>query len=80
MVKYRVFTNDVGPLKFSAFRDINAATDAGALIKAARLVNLPGVKILALPHHRPELWPDGKTGAIPEEAKNYMGTVAVITK
>lgn len=68
-MKYRVFTNDVGPSRFSAYRDVEAPNDEAAL-KAAALVcsrlafRASGGKILVLPHDKRGIWPNGNTGAV----------------
>lgn len=69
-MKYRVFTNDVGPNQFSALREIDARFDDEALLKGVRDCNgLPsGTKILVLSEQRRDLWPNGKTGRVPKEA------------
>lgn len=69
---FRLFTNDVGPNRYSALMPARAANqeDANrfALAKAKRL----GCKAVALPENRPDLWPDGHTGELPAAAKRLV--------
>jgi hypothetical protein len=49
-MKYRVFTNDVGPNGYSCFRCIEAKSDHAALSKAADITRrFAPVKVLAVP-------------------------------
>lgn len=49
-MKYRVFTNDVGPHGFSCLKVIDAPSDEAAMTKAARLAGrFAPVKVLAIP-------------------------------
>jgi hypothetical protein len=78
-VKYAVFTNDVGPNEYSRFCDVNAP-DLSAAKQTAKLRFNPrkfqplaaGVQILVLPHSRKDLWPDGQTGKIPQDARPFI--------
>ena len=77
-MKYRVFVEDVGRNKFSGVGDAEAATPRKAIYKASAIDPgsefLPtwyGRKLIALPHSRKDLWPNGKTGSVPREALNF---------
>ncbi len=83
MRKYRVFVEDVGPGKFSAAGvpvklrgGIEAATPREAIDKS-KVANPKGTnewlgrRLIALPHDRRDLWPDGQTGAVPREALRF---------
>lgn len=85
MEKYRVFVEDVGPNKFSAFgdRDVEANFPLDAIFEITGVVRVSlvgkrwlngeppcweGCLLIALPHSRKDLWPNGKTGAVPKQA------------
>ncbi len=73
-MKYRVFVQDVGRSGFSGVRDINAASPTEAVKPYAFPkggTTWHGKKLIALPHDRKDLWPDGKTGEVPREALEY---------
>jgi hypothetical protein len=70
-VRYRVFTNDIGPDRFSCFGAVDADSQNDANAKARTMTyKLPGCgypfKYLALAENRKDLWPDGKTGRLPK--------------
>jgi len=71
-MKYRVFTNDVGPDQYSAFCMVDGASkeeaEQAAFIKVRGLQNADGrqVKVLVIPDDRKDLMPDGKTGRLPK--------------
>lgn len=75
MELYRIFVNDIGKRKFSAAgrRDYKAQTPRNALRQFGVDPDEPrgGQVFIALPHSRMELWPDGKTGAVPNEALTF---------
>lgn len=71
-MKYRLFTNDVGPEQFSALRDIDANSDAAALTEARKVAEYLQCKVLAIPHSLSALWPNGKTGRISAKARHFM--------
>lgn len=74
MSKYRVFVRDVGKRGYSGLRDAEADSVAEAIIiasrKRRRLPRLP--YLIALPHDRKDLWPDGKTGKVSPEALEFQ--------
>jgi len=71
-MKYRVFTNDIGPKQYSAFCMVDAASKEEAEQKAFIIVrgsrNADGrwVEVLVIPDNRKDLMPDGKTGRLPK--------------
>ena len=69
-MKYRVFIEDVGPNKFSAIRDAEAKTPQEAILKVVNL-HAVDVQVIALPHSRRDLWPNGRTGKVPTEALGF---------
>lgn len=86
--KYRVFVEDVGRAKFSAYYgDIEAASPLDAIFEATGVTRgspvgkawiagtlRPAIdhqRLIALPHTRKDLWPDGKTGEVPVAALSY---------
>ncbi len=71
-MKWRVFTNDVGPNQFSALKEIEAESWDEALRKMKPLAKQLRCKVLVAPENRRDLWPDGQTGRIPTEAKRYI--------
>ena len=73
-MKYRVFTNDIGPNQFSCLRDITAHTLAQAKGQARQCIASWETKALVVPHSHPDLWPDSKTGTIKPEAEAYIVT------
>jgi hypothetical protein len=80
-MRFRVFTNDVGPKRFSALRDVTAATFDSALEETAqRLANIAKhaprrLMVAIIPHDQRELWPNGKTGVLPDAAFDYVREV-----
>ena len=91
MPLYRVFVEDVGVKRFSAFgsRDMQAGNPLDAIFKATGVKKdsaagiawirrygsgYPmwyGKRLIALPHSRKDLWPNGKTGRVPSAALLY---------
>ena len=72
-VKYRVFTNDVGPNAYSALRDITAESITDAKRKAKTMIDQE-TKALVLPHTLRHLWPDGISGRIKTTAQGFVVT------
>jgi hypothetical protein len=82
-VKYRVFVEDVGPGKFSGagvpvkLRGGIEAESPREAIDKSKAAWPPGGntwygrRLIALPHDRKDLWPNGKTGAVPKEALRF---------
>jgi hypothetical protein len=71
---FRVFVQDVGESGFSGVDDINAPDSLKAIMKFAYPpggLTWYGKKLIALPHDRKDLWPDGQTGHVPEEALSF---------
>ena len=77
---YRVFVEDVGPGKFSAIKDAEAKNPRRAILDVTKVDGFTGApdfmtwngrRLIALPHHRKDLWPNGKTGAVSAEALKY---------
>lgn len=68
-MRYRVFAQDVGKSGYSGVKDITAESPRGALAKVPPAWE--GERMIALPHTRKDLWPNGKTGAVPREALRY---------
>lgn len=62
-MKYRVFTNDVGPHSYSGLKDVVAVNISEAKKYALKAAPF-GCKVLVLPHSLRSLWPDKFTGAI----------------
>jgi len=71
-MKYRIFTNDVGPDQYSCFLVIHADSPAEAERTAKAEIGSyfdkfrRKVKILVIPDDRKDLMPDGKTGRLPK--------------
>lgn len=71
-MKYRVFTNDIGPGRYSCFCLIDADSDeqaqriAESRCKGLQNFNGRAVKVLVIPDDRKDLMPDGKTGRLPK--------------
>lgn len=60
---FRLFTNDLGGMRFSALCPVDASDVHDAKRLGARLL-AKGIVGLVLPEDKPELWPHRKTGAI----------------
>ena len=59
-MKYRVFTNDVGPSGFSCFGFVEANSDGEAKEKAAvAVIHFAPVKVVAIPDGRNDLYTGG---------------------
>ena len=71
-MKYRIFTNDVGPNAYSALQDIEAKNLEAAKIEAAGIAGMYACKALVLPHDRKDLFPNGQTGKIKPEARAFI--------
>jgi hypothetical protein len=73
MMSYRLFVEDVGKGKFSAMgvAEVRAANPKAAIRAGFGPSLWNGKRIIALPHERKDLWPDGQTGEVPEEALEY---------
>jgi hypothetical protein len=76
-MKWRVFTNDVGPNAYSALGEISAPSLREAKAEAKRrcsglIMDNAGLKILVLPDERKALFPDGQTGKIKREARAFI--------
>lgn len=76
--QYRVFVEDVGPDRFSGLADAEAPGPRTAIVMVTDvdereddLLLLDGLKLIALPHSRKDLWPDGSTGIVPDEAFRF---------
>jgi hypothetical protein len=70
---YRVFTNDVGPSRYSALRQVNAGSLRGALEQAARGGLPKGTKILCIPEDRMDLMPNGQSGRVKAFVERVYG-------
>jgi hypothetical protein len=81
---YRIFTNDIGPMRFSAWADVRGACPREAVMRS-RALHLPSFRldrphatarrlhlVLAIPLSRKDIWPDEKTGKTKPEARKYM--------
>lgn len=76
-MKYRVFTNDVGPDQYSALREIDAPTLKDALAIAASDLGLTkGTKFLCLTRDQAELWPHGFSGRVPAAALKFGAEIS----
>lgn len=71
-MKFRVFTNDVGPNAYSCLMSLSAKDQNEANRKARRIAGKLDCKAVALPESRRELWPDGQTGLLPAESKRLV--------
>jgi hypothetical protein len=73
MMSYRLFVEDIGRGKFSAMgiAEVRAKSPQAAIEKGFGPSKWNGKRIIALPHDRKDLWPDGQTGDVPEEALEY---------
>jgi len=70
-IKYRVFVQDVGDEGFSGVADVEAPNPQSAVSVFAYTpagATWHNKTLIALPHTRKDLWPDGKTGAVSQEA------------
>lgn len=80
-MRYRVFTNDVGPSGFSCYGFVNASSDGEAKEKAAlEVIRFAPVKVVAIPAARADLgvgYQDPKRGVrfSPEVFRKYGVTV-----
>jgi len=73
-MKYRVFVQDIGITGFSGVSDIVAKSPSKAIKSFAKpkFTNTwYGRKLIAIPHNKKELWPNGLTGIVPKEALSY---------
>jgi hypothetical protein len=62
---YAVFTNDVGPERYSRFGDVKGDTRQQAIARAKTLLRpAPGLRLLVLTETQKAIWPDSKTGAV----------------
>lgn len=66
--KFRVFEQDVGAHGYSGVRDVLASSPMRAVRLISKLGHLDGNQLIALPHTRKDLWPDGRTGRVRPEA------------
>jgi hypothetical protein len=75
-MKYRIFTNDVGPNAYSALCEVSAESlreaKAKAQIVCRELPSRHNLKVLVIPNDRRDLWPDGKTGKISADARPFI--------
>ena len=73
-MKYRIFTNDVGPNAYSALCEVDATSVNGALKKAANTNSCirTSEKILAIPTNKLHLV-NGSTGGITESTFRLYG-------
>lgn len=73
MTSYRLFVEDVGKGRFSAMGvpEVRAANPKAAIQAGFGPALWNGKRIIALPHERKDLWPNEKTGEVPEEALNF---------
>ncbi len=78
---FKVFTNDVGPNQYSAFKRIEAASQDEADERAAKLTQMlptdprrndQTLRVLAILETRTDMMPDGQTGRLP---KTFNGTI-----
>jgi hypothetical protein len=69
--KYRLFVQDVGISGYSGLYDVQAASSLAARKLARDEGRRRRAKVLALPHDRRELWPDGQTGEVPRAALEF---------
>ena len=76
-IQYRIFVQDVGAYGFSGVVDAMGHSPGDA-IDQSETASPPaekrqwfGRKLIALPYTRMDLWPDGKTGAVPTEALKF---------
>lgn len=67
--KYRIFTSDIGPMQFSALCDVYTAQPSKTVEKTSFRFNTTAI---ALPHTRKDLWPDGQTGKLSDDSKDYL--------
>lgn len=70
MESFRIFVQDVGKKGYSGLSDIEAYTVEHALDLVGAVSSK---KYIALPHTRKDLWPNGKTGRVTEEALKLGG-------
>lgn len=73
-MKWRIFTNDVGPNQYSALTDVTAP-DLQAALKKIPAGLEKGTKILCLPHKAMALWPDGKSGRVSDKALEFGAVI-----
>lgn len=71
----KVFTNDIGPKRYSCFCDVSAATLQEAVSEAeTRLRGLPAnTKFLVIPFDFDNVWPDPQTGRVAEYVIEKFG-------
>lgn len=67
--KYRIFIQDVGKNGYSGYAD----TQATSRREAESQYSHAPARIVALPHNRRDLWPDGKTGRLPKSPAQLRG-------
>ena len=91
-MKYRVFIEDVGSGRFSAYgtHDVDATSPLDAIFQVSGVVpssrvgtrwqnatlrpRVDGLRLIALPHSRKDLWPHSRTGKVPTAALSYWFT------
>jgi hypothetical protein len=75
MQKFRLFVQDVGKHGFSGYgtADIYASTPQRAVNIGVNRWGRPPRDLIALPHSRLDLWPDGQTGQVTREALEFKG-------
>lgn len=66
---YRIFTSDIGPMQFSALKDVDTADPFKTIEDVAARFSTVA---LALPHTRRDLWPDGQTGKLSEDCIKFI--------
>lgn len=72
-MRYRLFTNDVGPMAFSCLKLIDATCLEMAKSHARRIARDLGCKVLVLPDDdSSRLMPNGRTGEIPVQARSFI--------
>jgi hypothetical protein len=71
--RYRIFVEDVGPGLFSAAGtpELKAQSPEIAILAGMGAPRWCGRLLIALPVDRKDLWPNGATGEVPEEALEY---------
>lgn len=73
-MQFRIFVQDVGPYGYSGYTDVSAADPKEALAAIGEGKGQGKRRrplFIALPKSRKDLWPDGKTGRVPQESLRY---------
>lgn len=79
-MKYKIYTNDIGPFRFSCLKTITAKSDSAAEARAIRIIeNLPTsgeypARVLWIPAQaEDDAHPHGETGEVPKWVLDRYG-------